>query len=97
MDVAGSRGFKSPFANAIPSSLAPLAASSGGNTAGIISAFRPSKAVLPQMIGRRTGVIIGLASRNVGLFVWAVVLLSRCGWGLCDPWYRNPHEEFEPT
>ena len=63
----------------------------------LITGFRPCNAVLPQMIERRTRVIIGLASRNVGLVVRSVVLSSRCGWGLSDPWYRNPHGEFEAT
>ena len=63
----------------------------------LTTAFRPCKAVLPHMIERRTGVIIALASRNVGLVVRPVVLSSRCGWGLCDPWYRDPQGEFDPA
>ena len=58
----------------------------------LITAFLTCKTALPQKTERSTGVNIGLASRNMGLFVRSVVLSLRCGWGL-----RDPHAEFEPT
>ena len=48
------------------------------------------------MTERDTGVITDFAFRDVGLVVWSVALPWRCGWGLCDPWYGDPHGEFQP-